>query len=121
MRNSFESVCLPVPSGSGLNQPRATRGVVADGRFRPAFLWALLVLLWATALIIPARAEDNCSACHDQGQKLAKSTHSSLACSTCHVKHDEYPHPAKIPKPVCTDCHTQQGADYELLGPRPGR
>jgi cytochrome b subunit of formate dehydrogenase len=72
-----------------------------------------VAILYAAA-ILPARAEETCTGCHDQGQKLAKSAHASLACSSCHVKHDEFPHPAKIPKPVCTDCHTQQGADYEL-------
>jgi cytochrome b subunit of formate dehydrogenase len=30
------------------------------------------------------------------------------------VKHEEYPHAANTPKPVCTDCHNQQGADYDL-------
>jgi cytochrome b subunit of formate dehydrogenase len=72
-----------------------------------------LLLVLCAAAALSARAEDGCNACHDQGQKLAKSAHSSLACSTCHVKHDEYPHPAKVPKPVCTDCHAQQEADYE--------
>ena len=90
---------------------------ISVSAFHRAGVWACLphlVLLSALAMF-PAHAEDNCSACHDQQvAKLAKSAHASLACSSCHVKHDEYPHPANIPKPVCTDCHTQQGADYEL-------
>ena len=97
MRNSFPSVSLP-----------ALTRALAD------YLKFVTLLVLLTAVAITARAEDTCTTCHDQGQKLAKSAHSSLACSTCHVKHDVYPHPAKIPKPVCTDCHTQQGADYEL-------
>ena len=96
MRNSFQYVSLPAFSGAGLRS--AVR----------------LLLVLCVAAMLPAGAQDTCTACHDQGQKLAKSAHSSLACNTCHVKHDEYPHPAKIPKPVCTDCHTQQGTDYEL-------
>jgi cytochrome b subunit of formate dehydrogenase len=77
----------------------------------PAFIvWFVLLSLSAFA----ARAEDTCTACHDQGQKLVKSAHASLSCTTCHVKHEDYPHPPKIPKPVCTDCHTQEGADYDL-------
>ena len=95
MRNSFQ-YASPALNGAGLQ-----------------FITRLLLVFCAAAML-PASAEDNCTPCHDQGKKLAKSAHSSLACSTCHVKHDDYPHPAKIPKPVCTDCHTQQGTDYDL-------
>jgi cytochrome b subunit of formate dehydrogenase len=101
MRNRFQSISVP-----------ALRGLAVCLKSVTLLLGTLLFL--GAASSTSARAEDTCTACHDQGQKLAKSGHSSLACSTCHVKHDEYPHPAKIPKPVCTDCHTQQGADYEL-------
>jgi cytochrome b subunit of formate dehydrogenase len=90
MRNSFPFISVPAPVG------------------------VVTLLFLVAAAAIPARAEDACTSCHDQGQKLVKSAHSSLDCSSCHVKHDQYPHPAKIPKPVCTDCHTQQGADYDL-------
>jgi cytochrome b subunit of formate dehydrogenase len=54
----------------------------------------------------------DCADCHDQSQKLAKSAHASVACATCHEKHDQYPHPAGVPKPVCTGCHTTQAEDY---------
>ena len=53
-----------------------------------------------------------CSSCHDQGQKLTKSAHSDLTCDTCHESHDQYPHPANIPKPVCATCHADQATDY---------
>ena len=53
-----------------------------------------------------------CSSCHDQGQKLEKSAHTGLPCDTCHESHDKYPHPAGIPKPVCTTCHEDQAGDY---------
>ena len=71
------------------------------------------LLLWMAAF--PARAADNsaCTACHDkEGAKLAKSAHSGVACVSCHVKHDDYPHPANIPKPACSQCHQSQAADY---------
>ena len=71
---------------------------------------------WTAAAAAPARAADNsaCIACHDdQGAKLAKSAHASMACATCHVKHDEYPHPTNIPKPACSQCHQNQQADYD--------
>ena len=73
------------------------------------------LMLWTAASGSPARAADNsaCTACHDQGAKLEKSAHAAVACASCHVKHDEYPHPVNIPKPVCSQCHQGQQADYE--------
>src|ERR1039458_2636092 len=57
-------------------------------------------------------AKADCTSCHDQGQKLAKSAHTGLPCETCHDSHDTYPHPANIPKPVCATCHPDQSGDY---------
>ena len=54
----------------------------------------------------------DCTDCHDQGPKLAKSAHASLTCDTCHESHNQYPHPANIAKPACVTCHTDQAADY---------
>ncbi|MGD0500880.1 MAG: cytochrome b/b6 domain-containing protein [Bryobacteraceae bacterium] len=59
-------------------------------------------------------AEVDCSSCHDQGQKLAKSAHAGLACDTCHDGYNAKTHPAGITKPECTTCHTDQAADYAL-------
>jgi len=53
-----------------------------------------------------------CSSCHDQAAKLEKSAHTGLPCDTCHESHEKYPHPAGVPKPVCTTCHEEQGGDY---------
>jgi cytochrome b subunit of formate dehydrogenase len=64
---------------------------------------------WAAG---PAKA--SCTDCHEQGAKLAKSAHAGLTCDTCHESHDQYPHPANIPKPVCGNCHTDQAGDYSL-------
>uniref|UniRef100_Q02BX5 Cytochrome b subunit of formate dehydrogenase-like protein n=1 Tax=Solibacter usitatus (strain Ellin6076) TaxID=234267 RepID=Q02BX5_SOLUE len=58
-------------------------------------------------------APPRCTSCHDQGQKLEKSAHSSLTCDTCHESHDKVPHPANIPKPACVTCHADQAGDYE--------
>jgi cytochrome b subunit of formate dehydrogenase len=59
-----------------------------------------------------ADAPVDCSTCHDQGQKLAKSAHTGLTCDTCHESHEKYPHPNNIPKPACTNCHETQAGDY---------
>jgi cytochrome b subunit of formate dehydrogenase len=53
-----------------------------------------------------------CTSCHEQGQKLEKSAHKGLPCDTCHESHDQYPHPANIPKPQCITCHEDQAGDY---------
>ena len=56
-----------------------------------------------------------CSSCHDQAQKLEKSAHAGLPCDTCHESHDQYPHPANIPKPQCTTCHQHYHRQYQHL------
>jgi cytochrome b subunit of formate dehydrogenase len=60
-----------------------------------------------------AEAPVDCTSCHEQGQKLAKSAHSALSCDTCHDSHDKVPHQANIPKPACITCHADQAGDYE--------
>jgi cytochrome b subunit of formate dehydrogenase len=57
-------------------------------------------------------AKTDCTSCHEQGQKLAKSAHAGLPCESCHESHEQYPHPANIPKPVCGTCHPDQAGDY---------
>jgi cytochrome b subunit of formate dehydrogenase len=73
------------------------------------------MVLWVATGPCPARAADNsaCTACHDQGAKLEKSAHAALACTTCHARHQDYPHPANVPKPVCSQCHRGQEAYYQ--------
>jgi cytochrome b subunit of formate dehydrogenase len=56
--------------------------------------------------------KQECTSCHEQGQKLENSAHTGLTCDTCHESHDKYPHPTNIPKPVCTTCHADQAGDY---------
>jgi cytochrome b subunit of formate dehydrogenase len=47
----------------------------------------------------------SCVSCHDQGQKLSTSAHAALGCTSCHEKHEVYPHPTGVPKPDCAQCH----------------
>lgn len=84
------------------------------------FTFALLFALCLPALgqkrAVPAPSAPNsvCADCHqDEGPKLAKSPHAVVACASCHLKHEEYPHPEKQPKPECKTCHAQPAADYE--------
>ena len=53
-----------------------------------------------------------CVACHsDVADKVKKQVHGSVACASCHVKHEEYPHP-EVAKPVCSSCHSGIARDY---------
>jgi cytochrome b subunit of formate dehydrogenase len=74
------------------------------------------VLLVSAAIPLRSAGSEpaaECTSCHDQGPKLAKSSHSSLTCDTCHESHDKVPHPANIPKPACVTCHADQAGDYD--------
>ena len=73
---------------------------------------ALLAVLLAAAGALHAQPAD-CSSCHEQAQKLARSAHAAVACASCHVRHDTYPHPAETPKPACATCHQNQASDYQ--------
>ncbi|MEO8593028.1 MAG: cytochrome b/b6 domain-containing protein [Candidatus Solibacter sp.] len=66
-----------------------------------------------THLYAADAAAPECTSCHEQGAKLAKSAHGSLSCDTCHESHEKVPHPANIPKPACVTCHTDQAGDYD--------
>ncbi len=54
---------------------------------------------------------ETCAGCHDQETKLKASAHSGVKCAACHIKHDEYPHPEKAPKPSCAQCHPTEASD----------
>jgi len=54
-----------------------------------------------------------CTSCHDQGAKVAKSAHAALSCDTCHEKHEKFPHATGIEKPACVSCHADQAGDYD--------
>jgi len=91
------------------------RALSSTGR-RPGSAWIGLLLGAALANPLAAASATSgpCSACHEQGQKLAKSAHAGLPCDTCHESHEKYPHPAGIPKPVCATCHQDEASDYAL-------
>jgi cytochrome b subunit of formate dehydrogenase len=35
-----------------------------------------------------------------------------VSCAKCHQKHEEYPHPANVPKPQCSSCHSDEQAAF---------
>ena len=82
-------------------------------------LSALLVLYGLTASgqqSAPAAAAVSnkvCADCHDKEDKLKTSAHAKVACASCHLNRQEYPHPEKQPKPACATCHAQTVDDYQ--------
>ncbi|MDX2152418.1 MAG: cytochrome b/b6 domain-containing protein [Bryobacteraceae bacterium] len=73
------------------------------------------VCLLVLCLVSLSWAQDDasdCTACHEQGQKLKDSAHAAVACIRCHEKHDKFPHPEGIAKAACSACHGQIASDY---------
>jgi len=84
---------------------------------RTLFLFSLTAFLLSSSGRATTPAEDaaTCGACHDeQPKKIATSAHASMACSTCHPHHEEFPHPEGIPKPQCGSCHQRESRSYTL-------
>jgi cytochrome b subunit of formate dehydrogenase len=77
--------------------------------FLPEISLMIRILAVLTFLLIragsAAAAEESCAQCHEQTKKIVGGVHASLGCDSCHVGHEEYPHPAKSEKPKCADCH----------------
>lgn len=94
--------------------------------FAMKLCWISLVLLMAVSTAAQgggkaapgspaAAAPDNqlCMSCHQEtGDKIKTHAHAGVACQTCHVKHEEYPHPEGIAKPACAGCHSGIAKDY---------
>jgi len=62
-----------------------------------------------------ASAPDNslCLSCHEEvGSKIKGHVHSSVGCASCHARHEEYPHPEGVAKPLCEGCHISIAKDY---------
>ncbi len=59
-----------------------------------------------------AQGDDLCASCHDVKKTVGTSVHAGVACASCHAKHEEYPHPAKAPKPQCSQCHSSIAAEH---------
>ena len=73
----------------------------------------------------PLKQDEACLACHGQAgmksekgkdisirpEKHAASVHGILGCKDCHAAIRDFPHPAKIPKVQCANCHAEQAAD----------
>jgi cytochrome b subunit of formate dehydrogenase len=79
---------------------------------RCAPLLGVLMLTGTSASADAPVSNSVCAQCHDVQKKVEKTAHNVVACATCHVKHEEYPHPANVPKPECKSCHTDAAAQF---------
>ena len=89
---------------------------------------AICLLMCTLALAANAgpRPQENaaCLACHGEKEmksasgksifvdatKLGASNHGALPCQACHTDIKDYPHPKRIAKPNCADCHADPAA-----------
>lgn len=80
------------------------------------YVFGLSVLLGAAGASGQAQqaGQLDCAMCHDQPQKIVGTAHAALSCTTCHPKHEVFPHPAGIPKPACASCHQDVAAENRL-------
>ncbi|MGD0579846.1 MAG: hypothetical protein ABSC08_13060, partial [Bryobacteraceae bacterium] len=69
-------------------------------------------LVSGEASAAPTVPNSKCRECHDVEAKLRKSAHAAVACTSCHVKHEEYPHPENQPKPSCANCHSSEVQNF---------
>ena len=60
----------------------------------------------------PSAPDTVCADCHEVKAKVEVSAHKAVACASCHLNHQEYPHPEKQPKPRCSDCHDAIVQEY---------
>lgn len=103
---------LNIPFAGGRPESLPKSPDVRSPAGSPFFSSFLLVLVTLAALAGTVRADD-CASCHDTvAPKLAKSAHAPVACAQCHLKHEEYPHPAGSPKVSCAACHGSQSAGH---------
>jgi len=71
----------------------------------PILIAILGAAFWGTVAFAQSGGEV-CASCHaDQVKKIQASAHAEVGCTTCHAKHEGYPHPAGVPKPQCSECH----------------
>lgn len=78
----------------------------------------MLLLLSAAIFATETQAQETCLQCHgDVGQKIERSEHSFLSCTSCHTDIKGYPHPegASLDKKesvvTCSSCHKGQVTD----------
>lgn len=75
--------------------------------------WVFLLLAPVPPASAQGGANELCASCHDEiVKKVTPTAHGGVGCQGCHAKHEEYPHPAKVPKPACASCHTDESVAF---------
>jgi len=91
-----------------------------------SFLVSVTLLILLCSVIVSAQSNEDCLMCHDDDeftmerngreisinvveQHFNNSSHSTLKCTSCHVKFDaeEIPHSSNLQPKTCSDCHTK--------------
>ncbi len=105
-------------TGSGVS---LRRGAAARGRQRSGFGGlirgvgaGMLAAVGVLALAAPAWAQ-SCADCHSGIGPASHTAHAAVACDSCHLNHEEFPHPAEASNVACAVCHSPE-ADQTALG-----
>ena len=81
---------------------------------KPIRLFVGAIIITGLALAQPsAPPAAACAQCHDQPQRLSKSTHAGLECQTCHEGVAAYPHQQPVTKTPCAACHDEPVRQFE--------
>ena len=90
-----------------------------EARFRSLGLFAGVA---GANLYAAGDAAPECTSCHEQGQKLAKSAHAALACDTCHESHEKFPTPRISPnRPAPPATPTRRATTTRASTARPAK
>lgn len=100
-------------SGTGLPLRRKEVDVRIGTLMRLILLLFAAVLAWIPGAAQTPAPDSVCADCHEVREKVSKSAHTGVACSSCHPKHEAYPHPEKLPKPACSNCHQAIVGEYD--------
>jgi predicted CXXCH cytochrome family protein len=65
-------------------------------------LYVILGALLAASPAMSALTNEDCLECHEDYKAYV---HGSVSCADCHTGITELPHPEKLKKPACGDCH----------------
>ena len=90
------------------NRALSSLGLRLGSALLGLFLGAAGASLYAAETAAPRSAPPATT----RGRSWQRARTPALTCDTCHESHEKYPHPANIPKPVCTTCHADQAGDY---------
>ncbi len=84
-------------------------------KFKPIYLLIFLLMPFLSFRTAYAVENTECLACHDDNKRsdtYNSSVHGKNLCTSCHADITALPHPEKLGKPVCGQCHRIESEIY---------